>query len=123
MATPRQFRFYNINSEQNYNGGMTIDGTPIEVNYNTLVNGNLFQLSEKNPAFQIGIQALPGTKFYLNSGLNNNNAIVVGLTGIYELNTEKIGINITNLQFDGQSILNINNNSGAYLIVDIIYEN
>lgn len=131
MATVRQFRFYNLNSEENCNGGMTETSNSensnneeqIEVTYQTLVNGKLFGLSDANPACQIGIQALPGTRFYLNSGRPGNNAIVIGQTGIYELNTENIGINITNLQFDGASIMAIHNARNIPLIVDIIYMN
>lgn len=114
-AIPRQFRFYGINSEQNYDGYKNENGN---ISYNALVNGDLFQLEPAKPACQIGIQTLPGTKFYLNQG---NNPIIVGITGIYELNTENIGINITSLRFDGQSIRNISAENGAYLIIDIIY--
>lgn len=116
MATAKQFRFYKNNSSQNYSP----EGHPA-VSYNTLVNGNLFGLKQENPAFQIGIQALPGTKFYLNNGRSSNSKIIIGSTGIYELNTENININIINLQFDGQSILDIDQNDNACLIVDIIY--
>jgi hypothetical protein len=35
------------------------------------------------PVSQLGIQGLPGTKFYLN---NNTHSVIVGLTGTYELN-------------------------------------
>jgi hypothetical protein len=63
---------------------------------------------------------LPGTKFYLN-GKNGDNSIIIGSTGIYELNTENININMTDLRFDYNSIQNIINNHNAYLIVDVIY--
>lgn len=113
-AIARQFRFYHYGSEENSPQGGA-------VTYNKLVNGELFGLSNEQPAFQIGIQALPGTKFYLNNSRNLNNGIIIGSTGIYELNTENININITNLQFDGNSIQRINDNENACLIVDIIY--
>ena len=116
MATAKQFRFYNQNSNKNYSP----NGHP-KVSYKTLVNGTLFDLRQDNPAFQIGIQALPGTKFYLNNGRSSNSKIIIGSTGIYELNTENININIINLQFDGQSINDIDQNDNACLIVDIIY--
>lgn len=116
MATVRQFRFYKYGSDNNYNG---FTGTKEDVTYNKLVSGNLFQLDTK-PAFQIGIQSLPGTRFSL-GGHNNNNYIVIGSTGIYELNTKDLQISITNLKFDGTSIDTINQNSNANLIIDIIY--
>jgi hypothetical protein len=34
------------------------------------------------PIVQLGIQSVPGTKFYLNG---SNNPIIIGNTGIYEL--------------------------------------
>jgi hypothetical protein len=43
------------------------------------------------------------------------------LTGIYEL--DLVGqTEITAIQFDADSMVNINNNNNAYLIVDIIYD-
>lgn len=118
MATVRQFRFYKYNSDNNYNG---FTGTKENVTYNSLVSGGLFQL-DTIPAFQIGIQALPGTRFSL-GGHNNNNYIVIGSTGIYELNTKDLQISISSLKFDGTSIDLINQNNNASLIIDIIYNN
>ena len=117
MATVRQVRFYNYGNPNNYNGGFSDE---IKVTYNTLVNGQLFGLNESVTAFQIGIQALPGTRFSL-GGHANNNYIIIGQTGIYELNTKDLDISITELKFDGTSIDTINKNPNASLIVDIIY--
>ena len=114
-AIVRQFRFYGYSDGRNYDGG-----TGIGVTYNGLVNGSLF-FSKDNNATQIGIQALPGTKFYLNDGLQSGYGIVIGRTGIYELDTTNLGMSITNLQFDSTSVDTINTNNNAYLIVDIIY--
>ena len=70
------------------------------------------------PISQLGIQALPGTKFYLNG---SNDPIIIGHTGIYELDLEGLA-EITALSFDAKSIEAINGNNNSFLIVDIIYE-
>ena len=64
------------------------------------------------------IQALPGTKFYING---NDESIIVGYTGIYELDSNILH-NIYKLRFDNSSIDLIANNDNAYLLVDIVYE-
>jgi hypothetical protein len=48
----------------------------------------------------LGIQAMPGTLFYLN---NSKHAISVGTTGIYELNLEGLG-QIFSIQFNRDSL-------------------
>jgi hypothetical protein len=60
---------------------------------------------------------LPGTKFYLNNGLT---PIIIGPTGIYELDLEGIS-QITDLRFDSNSLTAVENNDSAYLIIDIVY--
>lgn len=104
----KQFRFYQHNSNKNYPQNA--------INYRNLVSGSLF--AKYMPITQLGIQSLPGTKFYVN---NANNPIIIGHTGIYELNLEGLA-EITALSFDAQSIEAIHNNASSYLIVDIIYE-
>ena len=68
--------------------------------------------------FSLGIQSLPGTKFYLN---NAQEPIIVGYTGIYELDLEG-SIEITKITFDLYSLQLINNLNDGILLVDIIYE-
>ena len=70
------------------------------------------------PILQLGIQALPGTKFYLNG---SNNPIIIGNTGIYELDLQGL-TEISSLSFEANSISLINGNANAYLIVDMIYD-
>jgi hypothetical protein len=62
---------------------------------------------------------LPGTKFYLNDG---KTPIIIGSTGIYEIDLEGLS-EITRLSFDKTSISLIDKNAGAYLIIDLIYDN
>lgn len=105
----KQFRFYdNANS-----GGKNY---PTTITQRSLVSGSAF--ADYMPITQLGIQSLPGTKFYLN---NSNNPIIIGYTGIYELNLEGMA-EITALSFDVKSLEAINGNPNSYLIIDIIYE-
>ena len=72
------------------------------------------------PILQLGIQALPGTMFYLN---NAEDPIRVGRTGYYELDLQG-ETEIFNLTFDDISLQLINDNEKqAYLIIDIVYDN
>lgn len=73
-------------------------------------------LPEKAAIIQLGIQTIPGTKFYINGALT---PITVGVTGIYELSLED-KITISTLKFNQTSIERIRDNDGAYLIVDML---
>ena len=102
-----QIRFYRQNDNRN---------CPTNINMNRLISGSAF--NNKYPILQLGIQTLPGVKFYLNNGIT---PIVVGYTGIYDLDLEGI-TEITQLNFDKESIQMINANPDSYLIVDLIHE-
>ncbi len=105
----KQVRYYADGSGNNY---PTVDGPT----YRNLISGSAF--SKYVPIVQLGIQSLPGTKFYINGA---NNPIIIGNTGIYELDLQGL-TEISSLQFEASSIATISRNNGAYLIVDIIYE-
>ena len=106
-----QYRFFEENGDQNQ------PNTSYEmITKNNLINGAIF--SNRTPITQLGIQTLPGTKFYLN---NSVDPVEVGITGIYELDLEGISY-ITSIKFDKASMNLINQNTNAYLIVDILYE-
>jgi hypothetical protein len=116
----KQFRYYNDTadgvSKNQPSQVVGEDGGLIDTTYQHYVSGLVF--GDNFPVLQLGIQALPGTKFKLN---NANDPIIIGLTGIYEL--DLVGqTEITAIQFDADSMVNINNNNNAYLIVDIIYD-
>lgn len=83
--------------------------------YKTLTSGEAFK--DCPSIIQLGIQALPGTKFFVNG---NYNPVTVGSSGIYELDLNGIA-EITKLYFSGQSIQNLKNSS-TNLIIDILYE-
>ena len=103
-----QFRYY---SDSN-----TSKNQPSSAGMAYYVKGSVF--NNYYPIVQLGIQALPGTKFYLNNSLT---PITIGSTGIYELDLDGLSA-ITNLRFDYASMNAINENSNAYLIVDTISE-
>lgn len=103
----QQFRYYSDNHPKNYPSG---------TRYSDYSTGRIF--SDYVPIVQLGIQTLPGTKFYLNGA---EAPIIVGITGIYELNL--IGLTeISSITVDPQSLALIQNNNNAYLVIDILYE-
>ena len=55
---------------------------------------------------------------YLNNSIE---PIIVGSTGIYELELEGIS-KISSLKFDSKSLKLIADNPNAFLIIDVIYE-
>lgn len=110
----KQFRYYNegntytsSNQPARYGGRL--------VSYHDYVTGDVF--ADYLPIQKLGIQTIPGTKFYLNQGLE---PIYVGNTGIFELDLRES--EISSLQFDAGSMKNIHQNNSAYLIVDIMYD-
>ena len=103
----KQFRFYGSGNVNNY--------PPCE-DFSIYTSGSIF--NEYYPIVQLGIQTLPGTQFYLNG---YKEPIIVGATGIYEINLDG-EIEIIKLEFNDNSMVNIANNSNNYLIIDIIYE-
>ena len=107
MKKIRQFRYYNDSSEKNNPSGLVMKD---------LVTGRAFD--PYLPIVQLGIQALPGTKFYVN---DTSGSIIVGYTGIYELDSSLV-YSIRRLSFDAKSLNLIANSDNGYLLVDIVYE-
>lgn len=103
----KQFRFYGSASNNNY---------PSNLNWRQLVSGSAF--NDFMPTIQLGIQTVPGTKFYLNG---STNPVIIGNTGIYELDLQGM-TEINALAFDASSIQAILSNPNAYLIVDLLYD-
>lgn len=71
------------------------------------------------PIIQLGVQALPGTKLYLNS---NVDPIILGSSGMYELDLTNSSATLSSLHFDVDSIDVINGNPDGYLLIDILYQ-
>lgn len=86
-------------------------------NLDKLVTGEAFKTNEY-AIIQLGIQTLPGVKFYLNG--NMLNPIIIGATGIYELSVEGL-IKITQISFDSTSLQLVKQSNG-YVICDYVYE-
>lgn len=107
-----QFRYYGDSSDgKNY---------PSEIKKDSLASGS-YLINSKPSATSIaslGIQTLPGVKFYLNN--SQIDPIIIGPSGIYELGINE-NYEITGLQFDRKSLDLIDANSGAYLIIDVVY--
>lgn len=110
----RQLRYYKEGDERNYPQNEK-EGY---ISMNQLINFNFF--SQYMPITQIGIQTLPGTKFYLNDNTHNY-PIIIGYTGIYELKLDGFA-EINSLSFDATSIDIINKTEDAYLIIDMVCE-
>ena len=100
-----QFRYY---------GEKVSNNQPSNISASNLASGHIF--SGYLPITQLGIQTLPGTKFYLNNSIY---PVVIGSTGIYELDLKGV-TQMTEIHFDKRSLNLINENNNAYLIVDII---
>ena len=116
----KHFRYYNDKSSEvaaaQRNQPTTLDGTTTLITSEHYANGDVF--GKYFPVTQLGIQALPGTKFYLNEAVD---PVIIGATGIYELDLTN-GIQISKITFDPKSMEIIKNNDNAFLIVDIIYD-
>lgn len=123
----KQFRFYRNNDPRNWPQKINDEDETRLVEYNDYVDGNIFKdrkaifdervdEDKTYPIAQLGIQGLPGTKFFINGSID---PITIGVSGIYDLDI-KNGIRITELQFWQRSMENINKSTTGYLIVDIL---
>lgn len=104
-----QYRYYGNDNDKNQ---------PSDIAESTLISGSIF--TSRIPILQLGIQSLPGTKFYLNNSLE---PIIIGSTGIYELDLQDEAT-ISALRFDRDTINKINTGklNDYCLLVDIVYE-
>ena len=105
MKKFQQIIYCNADSEENSSG----------VTAEKLRTGEMFR---GRTFSQLGIQAPPGTKFYVNGGAN---PVIIGYTGLFQIDLTT-GCAITDLRFDEKSIAFIEQNDGLYLIVDMAFE-
>ena len=98
----KQFRYYGDQSSNNY---------PTSLTKEDLCYGNIF--SSLGGVTHLGIQAQPGTIFYLNEGPW---PIAVGSTGIYELCLNNNAV-LTAIQFKESTLNHLNG-----IIIDVICE-
>ena len=101
----KQFRWYSEGDSKNFP----------QATAEQYANGTVFE--GVYPIAQLGIQALPGTEFYLNGSVK---PIIIGVSGIYDLDI-KNGARVTGLSFSRQAMERIGANNTSYLIVDILY--
>lgn len=113
----KQFRYYNDKEAGNASISRNY---PYTANKAGFISGSVFEEENCFPVLQLGIQALPGTRVLLNKATDQN-YIIIGQTGIFELDLDN-QTEITSIQFDSESMANIENTTSAVLIVDIIYD-
>lgn len=102
-----------------YGGKATGRNYPAEISALRLQTGSIFFADTSLGVItQLGIQTMPGIKFYLNS---NVDPVTVGQSGIFDLDVENIS-QITALQFDPESIKKLDSSPNSYLLIDAIYE-
>ena len=106
----KQYRYYNEKDATR--------NQPSNVNKDQFINGLVFEEPSCYPILQLGIQTLPGTKFYLNSSIE---PIIIGFTGIYELDLDNKA-EIIKLTFNKTSMDLIDSNANGYLITDVLYD-
>ena len=117
--------YLQLNEESQYDETQTYytklqDGKinyPITLTKASLISGSAF--NGIAPIIKLGIQAIPGTRFRVNS---NKDWIIIGATGIYELDLSSSSATIVKLQFDEVSLNIIDQNENAYLIIDLMSE-
>ena len=102
----KQFIYCNNESLKNF---------PSDLVDTDLISGSIFE--GYTPLVQLGIQAPPGTKFYING---SNNPVIVGFNGLFDIDLTQGG-SITQLTFDASSINWIKGNDSAMLIIDMAY--
>jgi hypothetical protein len=102
----KQFRYYGEGSSLN----------SVDINATALANGGAF--NNYTPIVKLGIQTIPGTRFYINGSVEST---IVNNSGIFELDLED-RIQITGLRFNPMSLVKISQMEKGYLLVDIVYE-
>jgi hypothetical protein len=105
MKKMYQYRFY----------GNSPNNNPQNLTSYDLQNGEIFRA--KGCITHLGIQASPGTVFFLNRALDN--PIAIGKTGIYELDVSGYGY-ISSIIFSDVTLSKVNEENG--IIIDILYE-
>ena len=119
----KQFRFFgdtNTGFNTLNDGGVLsqIDkNEPESLTSNDLISGRIFE--NYYPIIQLGIQGIPGTKFYLNTNID---PVFLGASGIYELELIDTSTSIIDLRFDIETLKLVNSSPNGYLIIDIIYQ-
>lgn len=108
----KQYRFFGENSNKNTD----------DVTYtNNTLNFNKWPTSIK----RLGIQTMPGVEFNINGGGNDVPNIIIGPSGIYEIDVEETGSTIGSLDIVESTLMHYFNDQGnntAYLMIDVVYD-
>lgn len=111
-----QFRFYEASITEDRNEPNCPSQSEKDSWLNSFANGDVFK--DYYPFYQLGIQTIPGTTFYLNG---SEDPIIVGSTGIYEIDASD-GVEIYNLAINSASLSSISAARDGYIIIDVLYE-
>ena len=96
----KQFRYYNDESSiTGLNQPSALQKNSIPVTSDHYISGEVFGTCY--PVLQLGVQAIPGTRFYLNESIE---PIIIGSTGIYELELEKVKCELSQFQAKRQAV-------------------
>lgn len=99
-----------------YGGDNSANNWPTTIKKRNFIEENVFD--SYNSISQMGIQGQPGTAFVLNSG---DAPIVLGETGIYEIDLENRGY-ISSIYFLDNASFDKYVSGATTLLIDIIYE-
>ena len=102
-----QFRYYGTKNKNNF---------PANIKAVDISTEDFFK--NYYPIHYIKIQGPNSIKFQINSNLNS---VMLGPSGIYELDLEGIG-RIHTIRFDANSLKQLISDTENYLIIDIIYD-
>lgn len=110
MKCIKQFRYYGEGNSKNY---------PVNtMTSQNLIRNNIF--AGYGSITQMGIQGRPGTTLYLNNSIY---PIVIGQTGIYEIDLEDYDGQIYAIRFAASSLATYDEEGNTdRLLIDIIYE-
>ena len=114
----KQLRYYNEPTVTYDNEGHQVVITQNAPAVNYIFYCNEVSFAQFAPIQQLGIQTLPGTKFYLNQSID---PIIIGGTGIFELDLRNTTAILSSLRFDKNSMINIAKNPNGFLIIDMVY--
>lgn len=98
-----------------YCNNASLMNNPANLTDEDLISGAAFV--DYTPLSQLGVQAPPGTKFYVNG---NENPVIVGFTGLFDINLNNGG-SINSLSFDRQTLTYIKSNDSAMLVIDMAF--
>lgn len=107
MKLIKQFRYYGDGDSRNY---------PTNLSKEELVYQNIF--TGHSSITQLGIQGQPNTTLFLNG---QDFPIVLGETGIYEIDLQNYGY-INSIRFTDESLSRYVSKGDDRLLIDIIYE-